>query len=81
MTDAFGPLYQDEPAPPPVAAVAIKAARAKLNAVRAPAPVWPLVGAAALCAGAALALAAAVILGPPNRPPGAPAPTLETPVR
>jgi ABC-type arginine/histidine transport system permease subunit len=46
--------------------VAIKAARAQLNPVRKPDAVWPLIAAAGLCAVSALALATAVILGPPN---------------
>lgn len=73
MSDPFGPLYDSELAPappddpaPPLAPVAIKAARAQLTAVSRRPSVWPLLGAASLCAGAGLALAAVVILGPPG---------------
>ncbi len=46
--------------------VAIRAARAKLSPTLRYAPIWPLVGAAALAAVSALGLAAAVIAGPPH---------------
>ncbi|HTI66777.1 MAG TPA: hypothetical protein VL460_04430 [Caulobacteraceae bacterium] len=81
MIDALGPAFEDAPPPAPTPSVAIKAARAKLNPVRRPQSVWPLIGAAALCAGAALALAAAVILGPPNFGPDTTVPPPSTPVR
>jgi hypothetical protein len=76
MTDRLGALYEEVPEAPEAAeppassvAVAIKAARAQLHPVRRPESVLPLIGAAALCASAALALAAVVILGPPNLGP------------
>lgn len=55
-----------EPAPAPHAAVAIKAARAKLNAPPRVRSVWPVMGAAAFAAASALTLAFAVIVGPPH---------------
>jgi hypothetical protein len=60
-----------EPAPemssgPPRAAVAIRAARAKLNAPPKLEPIWPVLGAAALAAASALTLATAVIVGLPR---------------
>ena len=87
MADILGPLFDEAPEAPAVILVppAIKAARAQLNPVRAPQSVWPLIGAAVLCAGAALALAMAVILGPPNLGPDVtiskPIPGLRAPVR
>lgn len=84
----MAPLYEELPDGPAVASpiapnpvhigsVAIKAARAQLNPVRAPESVMPLVGAAALCAAAALALVTVVILGPPNLGPDV---TIDKPV-
>jgi hypothetical protein len=65
-TDAFPDLA---PSPEP-ASVAVRAARAWLKEpepVRS--PLWPLLAAAALAAGAGLSLAAAVIMGPPHLGP------------
>jgi hypothetical protein len=56
----------DEPRRAPVS---VRAARAKLNAPPRVRSVWPVLGAAALAAGAALMLATAVIIGPPNLGP------------
>lgn len=50
----------------PRAAVAIRAARAKLNAPPRSASVWPVLAAAALMAASALGFAAAVIVGLPK---------------
>ncbi|OYX31291.1 MAG: hypothetical protein B7Y99_10490 [Caulobacterales bacterium 32-69-10] len=90
MVDVLGPLFDEEPQPAVARAAvltppAIKAARAQLNPVRAPQSVWPLIGAAVLCAGSAAALVLAVILGPPNFGPditiSKPIPELRAPVR
>ena len=54
------------PAMPPRAAIAIRAARAKLNAPPRPGSIWPVLGAAALMAASALGFAAAVIVGLPK---------------
>lgn len=48
------------------APVTLGLARAKLKPPLARRSMWPLLGAAGLAAGAALCLAAAVILGPPS---------------
>ena len=70
------------PEPPLTTPVAIRAARAKLQPVlRQPESVWPLIGAAFLCAGSALALAAAVIMGPPNVGPDVTVPVAEASAR
>ena len=50
----------------PTPAVAIRAARAKLNTPVPEPPIWPLVGAAAFAAASALTLAVAIIIGPPH---------------
>jgi hypothetical protein len=62
------PLFLHDPPPltPPRSAVAIRAARAKLNAPRQEGSIWPVLGAAALAAGTALMLAMAVIVGLPT---------------
>jgi hypothetical protein len=73
MAVDFGPLTA--PLPPPQCAAAIKAARAKLRPHSRRTSIWSLVGAAAFFAGSSLALAAAVILGPPQLG-GDPAPAL-----
>ncbi|HTK35442.1 MAG TPA: hypothetical protein VL358_09180 [Caulobacteraceae bacterium] len=60
-------LLDDPPAvAAPRAAVAIRAARAKLNAPPRIAPLWPLLAAAAFAAFTALLLATAVIIGLPK---------------
>jgi hypothetical protein len=51
---------------PAAAAPALGVARAKLRPVERREPLWGLLGAAGLAAGAALCLAAVVILGPPH---------------
>jgi hypothetical protein len=58
-------FLEDPPVAPARAAVAIRAARAKLNIPPRRGSLWPLMGAAALAALTALGLATAVILGPP----------------
>ncbi len=63
------------PLPRPPCAAAIKAARAKLRPHYHRTSIWSLLGAAAFFAGSGLALAAAVILGPPQLG-GEPAPAL-----
>ena len=63
-----------DPQPPPVApaptptlgAVAIRAARAKLNAPPRLLSIWPVLGAAAFAAFSALLLATAIIIGLPK---------------
>ena len=60
MADARAPF---RPAP---AAPALGLARAKLTPNVRREPLWKLIGAAGLAAGAALCLAAVVILGPPH---------------
>ena len=86
MTDIMVPPYEDVPealpAPTPIllSTVAIKAARAQLAPVRRPTSVWPLIGAAVLCAASALALASAVILGPPNLGPDVTIPAFKGPL-
>ncbi len=61
------PVEPTSPASEPLrAAVAIRAARAKLNAPPSVGSSWSLVGAAALAAVSALAFAFAVIMGPPQ---------------
>lgn len=67
MAEPFGPLFPIQPPARADCAVAIKAARAKLRSHPRPTgSVWSLLGAAALFAGAGVAFAAAVILGPPH---------------
>jgi hypothetical protein len=62
------PEARPEPAraEPPRAAVAIQLARAKLTVAPKSRPIWPVIAAAFFAAVSALALAAAIIVGPPQ---------------
>jgi hypothetical protein len=68
----LAPMSETDPRPDgePALALALRAARSRLlTPPRQRPPVWPLLAAAALAAGAGLGLAAAVIMGPPHLGP------------
>lgn len=66
MADMDQLIEAGPPPATPTTRVVLGLVRAKLNRPPPPEPIWKLVGAAGLAAGAALLLATAIIIGPPS---------------